>query len=94
MKRISPLYRAVQSTVKIKVLEVGESVVIKYGTGTKKTLLHNVAADVKVIGNFRTSTGSRPAGTATVTLTKVKDGAAKAVTIDPFDRSRQAVTTA
>ena len=72
-------------TVKIKVLEVGESVVISYGTGTKKALLHNVAADVKVIGNFRTSTGSRPAGTATVKLTNVKDGAAKEVTIGPLE---------
>ena len=70
-------------TVRIKVLEVGESVVVMYGTEPKKALLHNVAGDVKVIGNFRTSTGSRPAGTATVTLTKVADGHAKAVTISP-----------
>ena len=36
-------------TVSIKVLEVRESVVVKYSTGTKKALLHNVAGDVKVI---------------------------------------------
>ena len=41
------------------------------------------AGDVKVIGNYRTSTGTRPAGTATVTITNVEDGAAGAVTIGP-----------
>ena len=39
--------------------------------------------DVKVIGNYRTSSGTRPAGTATVTITNVEDGAAGAVTISP-----------
>ena len=70
-------------TVSIKVLDVGASVVITYGTGGNKTLLHNVAGDVKIVGNFRTSTGSRPAGTATVKLTNVADGHAKAVVINP-----------
>ena len=54
LKKISPQYRGVQSLLQSSVLEVGESVVVKYGTGTKKALLHNVAGDVKVIGNFRT----------------------------------------
>ena len=45
--------------------------------------LHNVAGDVKVIGNYRTSTGTRPAGTTTVTILNVTDGAAGAVTIGP-----------
>ena len=71
-------------TVKVKKLDIGQTVTVTYGTdGTAKSLLHNVAAAVKVIGNYRTAAGTRPAGTATVTLTNVMDGAAKAVTIRP-----------
>ena len=73
-------------TVNIDTLERDrESVTITYGIGAAKsaTLIHNVAADVKVIGNYRTSSGARPAGTATITITNVKDGAAGTVTISP-----------
>ena len=70
-------------SVAIKRLDVGQAVTITYGTGTKKALMHNVAGDVNITGNFRTSSGSRPAGTAKVTITNVEDGAAGAVTISP-----------
>ena len=71
-------------TVKIRKLDVGGSVTINYGIdGVAKSLLHNVAGDVKVIGNYRTSSGARPAGTAPITITNVEDGAAGAVTISP-----------
>ena len=71
-------------TVKVKSLDVGGTVTVTYGTdGTAKSLLHHVAAEVKVIGNYRTAAGPRSAGTTTVTLTNVMDGHAKAVKISP-----------
>ena len=70
-------------TVAIKTLDVGDVVTITYGTGDKEALLHNVAGEVKLIGNFKTSSGSRSAGTATVTLTNVADGDAQEVKISP-----------
>ena len=71
-------------TVKVKSLDVGGTVTVTYGTdGTAKSLLHNVAAEVKVIGNYRTTAGTRSAGTTTVTLTNVMDGHAKEVEISP-----------
>ena len=71
-------------TVHIESLEVTGAVTITYG-GTDKsaTVVGAKAGDVKVIGNYRTSTGTRPAGTATVTIVNVKDGAAGPVTISP-----------
>ena len=71
-------------TVKIRTLDIGGSVTINYGIdGVAQSLLHNVAGDVKVIGNYRTSSGARPAGTAIVEITNVMDGAAGPVTIGP-----------
>ena len=68
-------------------LDVGQSVTITYGTGTRKALMHNVAReDIPLTGNFRTSSGSRPAGTAKVTLTNVEDGNAKEVKITPYQQ--------
>ena len=72
-------------TVHIESLDVAGSVTITYGEGTDKsaTVVGAKAGDVKVIGNYRTSTGTRPAGTATITITNVMDGAAGTVTISP-----------
>ncbi len=71
-------------TVKIRTLDIGGSVTINYGIdGVAQSLLHNVAGDAKVIGNYRTSSGARPAGTAIVEITNVMDGAAGPVTIGP-----------
>ena len=71
-------------TANIESLEVGGSVTITYGKGTGKsaTVVANKAGDVKVIGKYKTSTTTRTAETATVTITNVEDGAAKAVTIE------------
>ena len=73
-------------TVKVKSLDVGGTVTVTYGTdGTAKSLLHDVAAKVKITGNFRTTAAisSRSAGDAFVTLTNVMDGHAKEVKISP-----------
>ena len=71
-------------TVNIGTLDVSESVTITYGGAAKSaTVVGNKAGDVKVIGNYRTSTGTRPAGIATVKILNVKDGAAGTVTIGP-----------
>ena len=70
-------------TANIESLEVGGSVTITYGIGDAKsaTVVAAKAGDVKVIGKYKTSTTTRTAETATVTITNVEDGAAGAVTI-------------
>ena len=71
-------------TVHIESLDIAGSVTVTYGKGTGKsaTVVGNKAQDVKVIGSYKTITGVRPAGTATVKILNVADGAAKSVTID------------
>ncbi len=72
-------------TVHIERLNVSGSVTVTYGKGTGKsaTVVGAKAGDVKVIGNYKTATGTRPAGTATVKILNVMDGAAGTVTISP-----------
>ena len=72
-------------TVHIERLDITGSVTVTYGKGAAKsaTVVAAKAGDVKVIGNYRTSTGTRPAGIATVKILNVADGAAGTVTISP-----------
>ena len=72
--------------VAIKNLDVGDSVLITYGStdksGDHKALIHHVAGEVKIRGTFRSSAGAstRTAeGEAVLTITNVEDGTGAAV---------------